>query len=131
MTFIIGNMEKRKEGKSLIKWMPHGRNIVVVDDEENNKEKKRLASIGLVDPDTLSDKERMDLGFTSKAADVANRSSEDQLVYEIVAIGSEVSDVSVGDKVMFRAGCQGTSIKVEGKFYMQLGEFEVLGKFLD
>lgn len=120
----------KKQGKTTIKWMPHGRNIVVVDDEKNNEEKKRLSSLGLIDPSKLSDKERLNLGFTSKSADIANKSSEEQPMYEVVAVGPEVMEIEVGDKVMFSPGNQAVTILVDGVYYAQLGEYDVLGKFL-
>jgi hypothetical protein len=118
-----------KEGKTVIDWMPHGRNIVVDDDETNNQETKRLASVGLIDPSTLSDAERLALGGVSKAAEIANADSENQKTWTIVSVGPEVTQVTIGDSVLFRPGCQATSIKVGDKYYLQLGEFEVLGKF--
>jgi co-chaperonin GroES (HSP10) len=126
----LAKLNLAKQGVSTIDWMPHGRNIVVIDDEFNNKEVKRMASIGLIDPNSLSDAERLALGGISKSAELANTDSENQRPYIIVAIGSEVTGVEVGDSVLFRAGCQGTSIKIKDKYYLQLGEFEVLGKFL-
>lgn len=117
-------------GNTTISWMPYGKNIVVIDDETTNKEKKRLASVGLIDPSGLSDQDRIKFGGITKSAELANANSEEQKVYEIVAVGPQVSEVFVGDKVLFRGGCQATSIKVGDKFYLQLGEFEVLGKFL-
>ena len=119
-----------KTGQSVINWMPHGRNLVVIDETKSNAESKRLSSLGLIDPKTLSDAERLALGGVSKSAEVANKASEDQDTFEVVAVGPEVAYLTVGDKIMVRSGGQFTSFKIDGKFYYQLGEHDVLGKFL-
>ena len=121
----------KKYGATTIGWIPQGRNMCVIDDENHNEEKKRLMSVGLIDPGSLSDSERASLGFTDKSAAIANASSEEQPVYTVVAVGPEVMEREIDDKVMFMPGCQATSIKIKGKFYLQLGEFECLGKFID
>lgn len=119
-----------KEGNTTIAWMPHGRNIVVGNDEANNAEAKRLASVGLIDPSTLSDDDRIRFGGVSKAAAVANTDSENQKAFLVVAVGPDVSHVSVGDRILLGGKAQGYSIEVNGKYYLQYGEFDVLGKFL-
>lgn len=124
-------MDKIKEGKTTIKWMPYGRNVVIGNDDKNNEETKRLASVGLIDPKTLSDAERLAIGGISKAAELANKTSEEQFVHEILAVGPEVVYTQVGDKVRFRSGSQAEAIEIDGKYYLQLGEFEVLGKLID
>ena len=117
-----------KLGKTTIKWHPYGRNIVVKDLEKDNEDYQRLKANGLISPSDLSDKELLAFGGTSKAANLANKTSEEQGSFEIVAVGPEVSFCEIGDSVIFMPGAQATSIKIEDKFYLQLGEFEVLGK---
>ncbi len=92
-----------------INWIPRTKCVLVIDDE-------------------LSDSERIMFGGTSKSADLANKSSEEQKPYTIVAVGDQCS-YKPGDIVLFQAGCQGHSVKIEDKFYLQLGEYEILGKF--
>ena len=113
-----------------IKWKPRVRCVLVGDDERNDADSKRMASIGLIDPNTLSDKERMNFGGVSKSAELANKVSEEQKPYRIVAVGDECA-YKVNDIILFQGGCQGHSIKVGEKYYLQLGEFEILGKYLD
>lgn len=114
-----------------IAWQPSFRNVLVIDTEKNNEDVQRMRANGLISINELSDKELMDIGGTSKAANLANKTSEDQGSFEIVAIGPEVAYHKIGDKVIFMPGCQATSIKVGGKFYLQLGEYEILGRFID
>lgn len=117
-----------KSGKTTIKWMPMSRFIVV--DFEESSEARRLKSVGLLDPSNLSDKERLDLGLTSKAAEIANTDTETQKTFLVVAVGPETAYVEVGDRVILQGGANGHSITVEGKNYGQFGEYDVLGKFL-
>lgn len=119
-----------KPGKTTIKWMPRKRCIIVSDDERNDADKKRMAAIGLIDVGAISDSERLRIGATTKSAELANKASEEQKPYKLLAIGED-SDYEIGDMVLFQTGCQGTGIEVDGKFYLQLGEFEILGKFID
>ena len=112
-----------------IAWKPYGRNVVVEANQEESTEIS-LKAKGFIDPSELSDSERKQFGMTSKSAAIANATSEEQPEYIVVSVGPEVSFTGVGDKVMFMPGCQATSIKIKGKFYLQLGEHEVLGKFL-
>jgi co-chaperonin GroES (HSP10) len=121
----------RKEVKlTTIKWQPAQRYIVVADTEKDNEDYARMKANGLISLNELSDKDLMEIGGTSKSANLANKMSEEQGSFEIVAVGPEVSFCAVGDKVIFSPGCQATSIKIDGKFYLQLGEYEVLGKHL-
>lgn len=112
-----------------IDWQPFGRSVVVEANKEESTEIS-LKSSGFIDPAELSDGERLQFGLTSKSAAIANQSSEEQAEYIVVAIGAECSWAKVGDRVMFMPGCQATSIKIKGKFYLQLGEFETMGTFL-
>ncbi len=121
--------EIKKVGKTTINYMPKFRYIVVLDSEKNNESKKRLSSVGLIDPNTLSDKERIDLGLNSKVAELANKDSENQSKYEVVATGPEVSCTKIGEMVGFMPGAQGFSINVDDTFYMVVGEHEALGDF--
>lgn len=125
MSAIIG-----KKGKSLIKWEPRVRCVIITDDERNDEDKKRMAAVGLIDIGTLSDKDRLTFGGVSKSAELANKMSEEQKPYRLIAVGDECT-YEVGDVVLFQGGCQGTSIKIEDKFYLQLGEYEILGKFIE
>ena len=124
--------EINKKAKELttIKWQPAGRYVVVADAEKDNEDYARMKANGLITVGELSDKELLEIGGTTKSANLANKMSEESGSFEIVAIGPEVSFCSVGDRVIFAPGCQATSIKVENKFYLQLGEYEVLGKHL-
>lgn len=118
------------KGDTRIKWMPFGRNLVVKDLEKDNELVTRMKANGLITTGELSDAELMALGGTTKAANLANKTSEEQGSFEIVAVGPEVSFCKVGDSVIFMPGAQATSIKIEDKYYLQLGEYEVLGKHL-
>lgn len=118
----------KKEGQTIISWMPNGRTIVV---KENKELEAKLLKSNIITTGEISDAELLGLGMTSKSANIANKSGEEQEVFEVVATGSETLFTSIGDKVMFMPGCQATSIKIKDKYYLQLGEFEVLGKFLD
>jgi len=119
----------KKPGKSSINWMPRTKCVMVADDERNDADKKRMSALGLIDISDLSDKERLNIGSITKSAELANTAGEEQKPYKIIAVGAECES-EIGDVVLFQVGCQGTSIKVDGVSYLQLGEYEVLGKFL-
>lgn len=118
-----------KKGETQIKWEPAGRYVVVSDSEKDNEDSIRAKANGLILAGDLSDKERMEYGGESKAASLANKTSEEQGSYTIIATGPDCNFCKIGDVVIFSPGCQGTSIKVEDKFYLQLGEYDVLGRF--
>lgn len=115
------------KGKTTIKYQPKGRNIVV---KEIDISKALATTTKLIMPDEISDSELLKVGGITKAANLANKSSEDQQEFEIVAIGPEVTGTEIGEMVMFMPGCQAVSIKVKGQFYLQAGEFELMGNFL-
>ena len=48
----------------------------------------------------------------------------------IMAVGSEVEDVEVGQRVVFRA-LDGHDVKIDGKEYTVLKDFNILGVFTD
>ena len=48
----------------------------------------------------------------------------------VMAVGSEVEDVEVGQKVIFQA-LDGHDIKIDGKEYTVLKDFNILGVFTD
>jgi len=58
-----------------------------------------------------------------------NASQEKPTTAEVVAIGSEVKDVNVGDKVMFGQYAQSTTVTVELVDYLVIETSEILGKF--
>lgn len=131
MKSITGNMkDKVKRITTTINWQPSFRNVVLIDNEKNNEDTLRLKANGLISINELSDKELLDLGGISKAANLANATSEEQRAFEIVAIGPEVAYHEVGDIIINMPGAQATSIKIDGKYYLQMGEYEILGKFL-
>lgn len=121
-------MEK-KEGKSNIKYMPLGRYVIVGVKSELEKDISARSS-GLILSSDLSDSDKIRFGGTSKSADVANKTGEEQETYELLAVSAECIYCNVGDKVLFRPGCQPTAIKVGDKYYFQLQEYEVLGLML-
>lgn len=118
-----------KVGVTTIGWEPAGRYIVVADKEKDDEDIIRAKANGLITLDEVSDADLLALGGISKSANLANKTSEEQGTFRIVAVGPEVSFCKVDDTVIFQPGCQATSIKVDGKFYLQLGEYEVLGRF--
>jgi len=118
-----------KVGVTTIGWEPAGRYIVVADKEKDDEDIIRAKANGLITLNELSDADLLQFGGTTKSANLANKTSEEQGTFEIVAVGPEVSFCKVEDIVIFQPGCQATSIKVDGKFYLQLGEYEVLGRF--
>jgi len=58
-----------------------------------------------------------------------NASQEKPTTAEVVAIGSEVKDVKVGDKVIYTKFARSSDVTVEGQDYLVMETSEVLGKF--
>ena len=81
----------------------------------------------------IKDSELLELGLNSKGAMVANKNSEDQSSFVIVAIGPKVDtdEFKVGDRVLLRQAAQPMGIEVEGKIYGQVHEYEICGKMLN
>ena len=113
---------------STVNYIPYGRNILV----DTPKEDQQVLGSGLITIDSLSDKELQAYGGTTKSAIMANKNSEEQAEYTVVAIGPKVdpTEVQVGDIVLFRPAVQAITIEIDGKYYYQAGEFEVAGKMI-
>ena len=121
-TFKNPNMSK-------LSYIPYGKNILV---EVPKEDKIFFGKTALIDPSTLSDKERVNLGFSTKSAEIANKSSEEQREYKVVAVGPKVDpeEVKIGDFLLFKPAVQSITIDVDGEMYIQAEEFWVAGKML-
>lgn len=122
------NYKEYMSKNNAIKYIPYGKNILV----EVPKEDIAFANGSLISLDQVSDAEIQRLGGSTKAANVANRSGEEQVPYKIVALGPKVdtTEVTIGDKWYVKPAVQATTIELEGKFYFQFEEFWLLGKLL-
>jgi len=58
-----------------------------------------------------------------------NASQEKPTTAKIVAIGSEVKDVVVGDEVMYGQYARTTTVTITGTDYLVMETAEILGKF--
>jgi len=58
-----------------------------------------------------------------------NASQEKPTTAEVVAIGSEVKDVVVGDTVIYTKFARSAEVKIDGVDYLVMETSEVLGKF--
>ena len=58
-----------------------------------------------------------------------NASQEKPTTAEVVAIGSEVKDIVVGDQVMYAQYARTATVTVDGTDYLIMETSEVLGKF--
>lgn len=110
-------------------YKPYGKNLLV----EVPKEDTAFASGNLISLDTVSDAELLQFGGNTKAALAANKSSEEQVLYKVVAIGVKVDkeEVNIGDMVYVKPAVQAVTVEVNGKYYYQFEEFWVLGKMLN
>ena len=81
----------------------------------------------------IKDSELLELGLNSKGAMVANKNSEDQSSFVIVAIGPKVDtdEFKVGDRVLLRQAAQPIGIEIDGKIYGQIHEYEIAGRMLN
>lgn len=80
----------------------------------------------------VKDSELLELGLNTKGAMIANKSTEDQSSFIIVAIGPKVDtdEFKVGDRVLLRHAAQPMGIEVGGKIYGQVHEYEIAGKLV-
>ena len=58
-----------------------------------------------------------------------NASQEKPTTAEVVAIGSEVKDVKIGDQVIYTKFARSSEVTVDGVDYLVMETSEVLGKF--
>jgi len=58
-----------------------------------------------------------------------NASQEKPTTAEVVAIGSDVKEVSVGDQIMYAKFARSTTVTLDGNDYLVMETSEVLGKF--
>ena len=58
-----------------------------------------------------------------------NASQEKPTTAEVVAIGSEVKDIVVGDQVMYAQYARTATVTVDGTDYLIMETSEILGKF--
>lgn len=110
---------------SKINYTPRTKCVLVKD----SKEQGIIANSKLITPDKISDADSLRFGGVSKSAALANKTSEDQSRYTIIKVGSKVEEYVVGDEVIFQGGAQGHSIMIGEEYYLQLGEYDILGKF--
>lgn len=108
-----------------INYTPRTRCVLVKDSQEAGLEANSKLIVG----STLSDADRLKYGGISKAAELANKTSEEQTTYSIIKTGSFVDEYKEGDTVIFQGGANGHSIKINGEYYLQLGVHDILGKF--
>jgi co-chaperonin GroES (HSP10) len=108
-----------------INYTPRNKHVLVKDSQIAGL----AANSSLLLPDKLSDADRLKFGGISKSAELANKTSEEQSRYIIIKTGANVEDYKVGDEVIFMGGAQGHSIKIGEDFFLQLGEYDILGKF--
>ena len=58
-----------------------------------------------------------------------NASQEKPTTAEVVAIGSEVKDIVIGDQVMYAQYARTATVTVDGTDYLIMETSEILGKF--
>lgn len=111
---------------SKVNYRPYGKLILVAIPE---REKVFFGKNNLIDPNSLSDKERINLGISTKSADIANKSSEEQTSYIVVAVGNKVdtTEVNIGDEVVFKPAVQSFTVEVNGEIYIEVEEFWIAG----
>jgi hypothetical protein len=90
-----------------------------------SKEASRIIKVS-----EIRDQDLLDLGLNTKGAMVANKSTEDQSSFVIVALGPKVDldEFKVGDRVLLRHAAQPIGIEVDGVIYGQIHEYEIAGK---
>ena len=119
-------MENKKKGITKINYMPKKNNIVLIDNEQIVASAEKS---GLILGNQIPDSTFQNLGLATKAAQLSNKQSEEMELFEVVSIGPDVVNVSIGETILCSPGCRALSIKVEGKFYLQVGEHDVEGSF--
>ena len=58
-----------------------------------------------------------------------NASQEKPTTAEVIAIGSEVKDIEVGNQVMYAQYARTATVTIEGTDYLVMETSEILGKF--
>lgn len=118
--------------KSKINYIPYSKNIVIT---EYKKPEIFIPSkkVNLVSVNDITDKELKELGMISKGAMVANKSTEEQDVFEVIAIGNKVdtTEVNIGDKIILKGAAQVSGVNINGKIYGQVEEFFIAGRIID
>lgn len=115
------------KGKTTIKYQPSNRNVTFIEPDQGSANETFSK---LIKPSQVSDKELISLGLNSKAANTANKISEEIELFEVVGFGPNCTETEIGDKILLNPGCKILTIKVDGIFYGQVGEFEIEGRFL-
>lgn len=115
-----------------VNYIPYGKNILIKEYKEPEilvpkKEKIKITSIH-----DISDKDLLDLGLNTKGAMTANRSTEDQDSFVIVAVGPKVDseEAKIGDRILLKHAAQPTGIQLDGKIYGQVEEFWIAGRLV-
>jgi len=116
---------------SKINYMPYGKNILI-------KQYEKVAlmipktNLNIVSMSDISDKELKEMGMISKGDMMASKGSEEQDMWEIVAVGPKVDseEIKIGDKILLKGGAQVYGVTVDEKIYGQTEEFWVAGKMI-
>ena len=116
---------KYMKAEQTIKYTPREKTILVKD----SKEAGIAANTSLITSDKISDADAIRYGGVSKAASMANKSSEQQDHYTVLKVRKGVDDYFIGDEIIFQGGAQAHSVKIGEDYYLQVGVYDILGKF--
>ncbi len=116
-----------------INYVPSFKGVVIKEYVRPEILVKSSKASKIISVNQVKDSELLDLGLNTKGAMVANKNSEDQSSFIIIAIGLKVDtdEFKVGDKVLLRAAAQPMGIEVDGVIYGQIHEYEIAGKMLN
>lgn len=121
------------KAKSNIGYIPSFKGIVITEYIRPEILVKSKKASKIISVNEVKDSELLELGLNTKGAMIANKGSEDQDSFIIVAIGIDVDQrqFNIGDRVLLRSAAQPIGLEVGGKLYGQVHEYEVAGKLVN
>ena len=130
---FIAILNNNKMNNTAISYIPSFKGVVISEYVRPEILVPSSKASKIIKVSEIKDSELLELGLNSKGAMVANKNSEDQSSFVIVAIGPKVDteEFKVGDRVLLRQAAQPIGIEIDGKIYGQIHEYEIAGRMLN
>lgn len=122
-------MPNKKDTSNFINYKPSFKGVLIKEYIRPEILVPSRAASRIISVSEVKDSDLLDLGLNTKGAMVANKSTEDQSSFVIMAIGPKVDieEFKVGDRVLLRHAAQPIGIEVDGSIYGQVHEYEIAG----
>lgn len=126
-----------KEELTTIDYIPSFKGVVIKEYIRpeilvQKNEIKKVTGNELISLTDIKDSDLVSLGLSTKGTTIANKGTEDQDSFIIIAIGLKVDreEFKLGDRVLLRHAAQPIGLEIGGKLYGQVHEYEIAGKIL-